>query len=41
MSAPDPTLLRDAACEFARAAGAILLEGYGRVHAPEKKGRPP
>ena len=35
----DPRALRDAACAFARAAGAILLEGYGRVHAPEKKGR--
>ena len=34
-----PAALRDAACEFARAAGAILLEGHGRVHAPEKKGR--
>ena len=34
-----PAALRDAACEFARAAGAVLLEGYGRVHAPEKKGR--
>jgi len=39
VSAPDVTVLRDAACEFARAAGAVLLEGYGRVHAPEKKGR--
>ena len=39
MSAPDAVALRDAACEFARAAGTILLEGYGRVHAPEKKGR--
>ncbi len=39
MSEPDAAALRDAACEFARAAGAILLEGYGRVHAPEKKGR--
>ena len=39
MSTPDAVVLRDAACEFARAAGAILLEGYGRVHAPEKKGR--
>jgi myo-inositol-1(or 4)-monophosphatase len=39
VSAPDATLLLEAACEFARAAGAILLEGYGRVHAPEKKGR--
>ena len=34
-----PAALRDAACEFARSAGAILLEGYGKVHAPEKKGR--
>jgi fructose-1,6-bisphosphatase/inositol monophosphatase family enzyme len=33
---PDPRALRDAAAEFARAGGAILLEGYGRVHAPEK-----
>jgi myo-inositol-1(or 4)-monophosphatase len=32
-------VLCEAACEFARAAGAILLEGYGRVHSPEKKGR--
>ena len=39
MSAPDARALRDAASEFARAAGAILLEGYGLVHAPEKKGR--
>jgi myo-inositol-1(or 4)-monophosphatase len=39
VSAPDATLLLEATCEFARAAGAILLEGYGRVHAPEKKGR--
>lgn len=39
MSTPDAGVLRDAACEFARAAGGILLEGYGRVHAPEKKGR--
>ncbi len=41
MTPPDetPAALRAAACEFARAAGAILLEGYGRVHAPEKKGR--
>ncbi len=39
MSEPDAAVLRDAAGEFARAAGAILLEGYGRVHAPEKKGR--
>jgi myo-inositol-1(or 4)-monophosphatase len=34
-----PVALRDAACEFARAAGAVLLEGYGRAHAPERKGR--
>ena len=39
MSAPDPRALREAACAFAREAGAILLEGHGRVHAPEKKGR--
>ena len=39
MSAPDPRALLGAACEFARAAGAILLAGYGSVHAPEKKGR--
>ncbi len=35
----DARALLDAACEFARASGAILLEGYGRVHAPERKGR--
>jgi myo-inositol-1(or 4)-monophosphatase len=39
VSTTDAALLRDAACAFARQAGAILLEGYGRVHAPEKKGR--
>jgi len=38
-SLPTPDGLRDAACEFARAAGAILLEGYGRTHRPERKGR--
>jgi myo-inositol-1(or 4)-monophosphatase len=37
--APDPAALRDAAIELAREAGAILLEGYGRTHAPELKGR--
>lgn len=37
--APPPGLLRDAAGEFARAAGAVLLEGYGHEHAPERKGR--
>jgi myo-inositol-1(or 4)-monophosphatase len=36
---PRPETLRDAACEFAREAGAILLEGYGGRHAPERKGR--
>ena len=39
MSADTPAAWRDAACEFARAAGAILREGHGRLHAPEKKGR--
>ncbi len=39
MNTPEPATLRAAACEFARAAGAILREGHGRVHAPEKKGR--
>jgi myo-inositol-1(or 4)-monophosphatase len=34
-----PEVLRTAACAFAREAGAVLLEGHGRVHAPEKKGR--
>jgi myo-inositol-1(or 4)-monophosphatase len=34
-----PAALRDAACGFAREAGAVLREGHGRVHAPEKKGR--
>ena len=34
-----PTTLRDTAARFALEAGAILLEGYGRVHAPERKGR--
>lgn len=39
MSAPDPRALRDAAVEMARAAGAVLREGYGRAHVPERKGR--
>jgi myo-inositol-1(or 4)-monophosphatase len=39
MSLPDPRTLRDAAAELARAAGAILREGHGRTHAPERKGR--
>jgi myo-inositol-1(or 4)-monophosphatase len=34
-----PAALETAAAELARAAGAILLEGYGRLHAPEHKGR--
>jgi len=33
-----PATLRDAAIAFAREAGAILLEGYGTAHAPERKG---
>ena len=37
--AASPAELREAACAFARVAGAILREGHGRVHAPEKKGR--
>jgi myo-inositol-1(or 4)-monophosphatase len=37
--APSPAELRDAAVDFARAAGAVLLEGYGRTHRPERKGR--
>jgi len=37
--AETPEALRDAAVELAREAGAILLEGYGRPHAPERKGR--
>jgi myo-inositol-1(or 4)-monophosphatase len=39
MPAAEPIALRDAAIEMARDAGAILLEGYGRLHAPERKGR--
>jgi myo-inositol-1(or 4)-monophosphatase len=39
VSASDPRALGQAACAFAREAGAILLEGHGRAHAPEKKGR--
>jgi myo-inositol-1(or 4)-monophosphatase len=35
----DPRALRDAAIEIARAAGAIVLEGYGETHTPERKGR--
>jgi myo-inositol-1(or 4)-monophosphatase len=39
VTAPDAVALRDAAEAMAREAGAILLEGYGRTHAPELKGR--
>ena len=39
MNTPDPLELRDAAMEFARDAGAIVRSGYGRIHAPERKGR--
>lgn len=39
MSLPDPRTLRDAAVELAREAGAILLQGYGVAHTPERKGR--
>ena len=35
----DSIPLRDAAVEMARAAGAILLEGYGGIHHPERKRR--
>jgi myo-inositol-1(or 4)-monophosphatase len=34
-----PVRLREAAIDFAREAGAIVREGYGRRHAPEHKGR--
>ena len=34
-----PRALRDAAVRLARAAGAILREGWGRTHQPELKGR--
>ena len=37
--ATSPSALRGAALEIAEEAGAILLSGYGRIHAPEKKGR--
>ncbi len=37
--APPPRRLRDAAVELAREAGAVLREGYGRAHRPERKGR--
>ncbi len=34
-----PGLLRDAAVQMAREAGAIVREGWGRAHRPERKGR--
>ena len=36
---PPPHALLGAAVEFARAAGALLREGYGSAHRPERKGR--
>ena len=39
MSERDPVRLRDAATAIARDAGAIVRAGYGRIHAPERKGR--
>ncbi len=39
MNDRDPLLLRDAAAAFAREAGALVRQGYGTVHAPERKGR--
>lgn len=39
MNLPSPVTLRDAAIEMAREAGAVVREGYGRIHAPERKGR--
>jgi myo-inositol-1(or 4)-monophosphatase len=37
--APEPPALRDVAIELARRSGAVLREGWGRIHAPERKGR--
>lgn len=39
MNHPDTLTLREAAMTFAREAGAIVRQGYGRIHAPEFKGR--
>jgi len=39
VSALDPERLRDSAIEFAREAGAVVREGYGALHAPERKSR--
>jgi len=38
-AAPSPARLRVDAEELARAAGAVLREGHGRAHRPERKGR--
>jgi myo-inositol-1(or 4)-monophosphatase len=38
-AAPSPSELREAAASFAREAGVVLREGYGRAHRPERKGR--
>jgi myo-inositol-1(or 4)-monophosphatase len=38
VSERDPAALRDAAIAFAREAGAILREGFGRTHVAERKG---
>jgi len=38
-AALDPAGLRDAAAALARQAGALLREGYGLAHRPERKGR--
>ncbi len=39
MTTAERLALREAAVTFAREAGAIVREGYGRIHAPERKGR--
>jgi myo-inositol-1(or 4)-monophosphatase len=39
VSDPTPAALRDAAVAMARDAGAIVREGWGRAHRPERKGR--
>ncbi|MBI5170255.1 MAG: inositol monophosphatase [Candidatus Eisenbacteria bacterium] len=39
MTGPTPAALREAAERYAREAGALVREGYGRIHAPERKGR--
>jgi myo-inositol-1(or 4)-monophosphatase len=39
MSREEPETLRAAAAALAREAGAVLAEGYGRRHRPERKGR--